>query len=38
MYTHDLSTKLEECLDTQNNQRTNHSIKNINEINMGWET
>lgn len=38
MNTHDLSTKLEEYLDTQNNQRTNHSIKNINEINMGWET
>jgi aminoglycoside phosphotransferase (APT) family kinase protein len=33
-----LSTKLEDYLDSQNNQRTNHSIKNFIEINMGWET
>ena len=33
-----LSVKLEDYLDSQNNQRTNHSIQNINEINMGWET
>lgn len=33
-----LSMKLEEYLDLQNKNRSNYSIKNINEINMGWET
>lgn len=34
----DLSVKIEDYLGSQNNHRTNHSIQNMNEINMGWET
>jgi len=33
-----LSKNLEEYLDSINDRRTNHSVKSISEINMGWET
>ena len=33
-----LAEKLVEYLDSENEHRTNHTVKNINEINMGWET
>jgi len=33
-----LAKKLVEYLDSENMHRTNHTVKNINEINMGWET
>ena len=34
----DLAEKLVEYLDSENEHQTNHTVKNINEINMGWET
>jgi aminoglycoside phosphotransferase (APT) family kinase protein len=33
-----LSEKLKEYLDSLNDRRSNHSIGDISEINMGWET
>ena len=33
-----LAEKLVEYLDSENMHRTNHAVKNISEINMGWET
>jgi aminoglycoside phosphotransferase (APT) family kinase protein len=33
-----LSEKLEEYLDSLNDGRSDHSIGNVSEINMGWET
>lgn len=33
-----LSEKLEEYLDSLNDGRSDHSIRNVSEINMGWET
>ena len=33
-----LAEKLQGYLNSENKHRTNHSVKNLNEINMGWET